>query len=41
MIGRGRAVAREIIMPEQTGEKAEVKMYSDFKSPYALSLIHI
>ena len=35
MIGRGRAVAREIIMPEQTGEKAEVKMYSDFKSPYA------
>ena len=22
-------------MPEQTGEQAEVKMYSDFKSPYA------
>jgi 2-hydroxychromene-2-carboxylate isomerase len=28
-------LAREIIMLEQTGEKAEVKMYSDFKSPYA------
>src|SRR6516225_6416474 len=35
MIGRRQALAREIIMPEQTGEKAEVKMYSDFKSPYA------
>jgi 2-hydroxychromene-2-carboxylate isomerase len=35
MIGRRRAVARETIMPEQTSEKAEVKMYSDFKSPYA------
>ena len=22
-------------MPDQAGEKAEVKMYSDFKSPYA------
>ena len=22
-------------MPDQTSEKAEVKMYSDFKSPYA------
>jgi 2-hydroxychromene-2-carboxylate isomerase len=23
------------MMPDQTNEKAEVKMYSDFKSPYA------
>src|SRR5262249_652303 len=28
-------IRREIMMPEQTSEKAEVKMYSDFKSPYA------
>jgi hypothetical protein len=25
------------MMPDQTSEKAEVKMYSDFKSPYALA----
>jgi hypothetical protein len=25
---------REIMMPEHTSEKAEVKMYSDFKRPY-------
>ena len=27
-------IRREIMMPEHTSEKAEVKMYSDFKSPY-------
>ncbi len=29
------SIRREIMMPDQTSEKAEVKMYSDFKSPYA------
>src|SRR5215469_13258142 len=28
-------IRRQIMMPDQTSEKAEVKMYSDFKSPYA------
>jgi 2-hydroxychromene-2-carboxylate isomerase len=35
MIGSRDVIRREIMMPDQTGEKAEVKMYSDFKSPYA------
>jgi 2-hydroxychromene-2-carboxylate isomerase len=35
MIRGLHAVRREVMMPDQTSEKAEVKMYSDFKSPYA------
>src|SRR3984893_1141867 len=35
MIGSRHAVRREMMMPDQTREKAEVKMYSVFKSPYA------
>jgi 2-hydroxychromene-2-carboxylate isomerase len=35
MIGSRHATRGEIMMPDQTSEKAEVKMYSDFKSPYA------
>jgi len=35
MIGSRHAARGEIIMPDQTSGKAEVKMYSDFKSPYA------
>lgn len=35
MIGSRHAIRLEIMMPDQTSEKAEVKMYSDFKSPYA------
>src|SRR5258706_2322658 len=35
MIGTSTCNSAEIMMPDQTSEKAEVKMYSDFKSPYA------
>jgi len=35
MIGNRHATRGEIMIPDQTSEKAEVKMYSDFKSPYA------
>src|SRR5262249_21724144 len=34
MIGISKSIRRQM-MPDQTSEKAEVKMYSDFKSPYA------
>jgi 2-hydroxychromene-2-carboxylate isomerase len=29
------AIRQEVMMPAQSSEKEEVKMYSDFKSPYA------
>src|SRR5262245_54441567 len=35
MIGTRNAIRERVMMPDQTSEKAEVKMYSDFKSPYA------
>src|SRR6516165_9340980 len=35
MVASPRAIRPEIMMPAQMSEKAEGKMYSDFKSPYA------
>jgi 2-hydroxychromene-2-carboxylate isomerase len=35
MIDNRHAIRPEIVMPGQTPQKPEVKMYSDFKSPYA------
>src|SRR5262245_46719235 len=35
MIGTRNAIRERVMMSDQTSEKAEVKMYSDFKSPYA------
>jgi 2-hydroxychromene-2-carboxylate isomerase len=32
---RRHVIRLKIMMPDQTNEKVEVKMYSDFKSPYA------
>src|SRR6516225_6883927 len=35
MLTSSASIRPEIMMPAQRSEKAEVKMYSDFKSPYA------